>query len=259
MFGENKVAIVTGVGPGMGRSIALGFARSGVDVALAARRPDRLEAVADEVRNLGREPLICPTDITDASACGTLVRSTVARFGGVDYLVQNGHHEGDWAAVLDAEPDDWRKVFEVNVFAGLHLVQSAVPEMRTRQGGAVVLINSGAALRTPVNMGSYSASKAALANLTRTLALEIGPVGVRVNGVFLGPVAGENLSRLAETAARASGTTVEEWLRAKASEMPLGFIPTADQCAGSVLFLCSDLASAVTGQHISVNGGQWVT
>ena len=255
----SRVAIVTGIGPGMGRSIALGFARGGVDIALAARRVERLEEVADEVRSLGREPLVVPTDITDPAACRKLVEATVTAFGGVDYLVQNGHHEGDWSQVLDADADSWRAIFEVNFFSALHLAQAVVPEMEKRGGGSVVLVNSGAVLRTPVHMGAYSASKAALANLTRTLALEVGGARVRVNGVFLGPVQGENLSRLASTAATASGITVEEWLSVKAKEMPLGFVPTADQCAGAVIFLCSDLAEAVTGQHLSVNGGQWTT
>jgi NAD(P)-dependent dehydrogenase (short-subunit alcohol dehydrogenase family) len=259
VFGPGKVAIVAGVGPGMGRSIALGLAHQGVDVVLAARRAERLEEVAQEIGNLGRKPLVVPTDITDAAACRNLVDATVDRFGGVDYLVQNGHHEGDWAAVLDAEAESWRAIFEVNFFSALHLAQAAVPEMRRRGGGSVVLVNSGAALRTPVHMAAYSTSKAALAALTRTLALEAGSGGVRVNGVFLGPVQGENLSRLASTAATAGGVTVDEWLSVKATEMPLGFIPTADQCAGAVLFLCSDLAEAVTGQHLSVNGGQWTT
>jgi NAD(P)-dependent dehydrogenase (short-subunit alcohol dehydrogenase family) len=257
MFGPEKVAIVTGVGPGMGRSIALGFAGHGVDVVLAARRAERLEEVAREIQDLGREPLVVPTDITDPAACRDLIDAAVDGFGGVDYLVQNAHHEGDWAAVLDADAESWRAILEVNFFSALHLTQAAVPEMRG--GGSVVLVNSGAALRTPVHMGAYSTSKAALAALTRTLALEAGPGGVRVNGVFLGPVQGENLSRLASSAATASGVTLDEWLSIKATEMPLGFIPTADQCAGAVLFLCSDLAEAVTGQHLSVNGGQWTT
>jgi NAD(P)-dependent dehydrogenase (short-subunit alcohol dehydrogenase family) len=259
VFAEGQVAIVTGIGPGMGRSIALGLARGGVDVVLAARRVERLEAVADEIRALGREPLVVPTDITDADACRSLVAQTVERFGGLDILVQNGHHEGDWARVLDADPESWRAIFEVNFFGALHLVQAAVPEMQTRGGGSVVLVNSGAALRNPVSMGSYSTSKAALANLARTLALEVGSSQVRVNGVFLGPIDGENLTRLGSGAAAATGVTLDEWLDVKATEMPLGFIPTPDQCAGTVLFLCSELAAAVTGQHISVNGGQWIT
>lgn len=259
MFAEGKVAVVTGVGPGMGRSIALALARQGVDVVLAARRAERVAAVADDVRALGREPLVVPTDITDRDACSALVDAAVDRFGGVDVLVQNGHHEGDWAPVLQADPDSWRAIFEVNVFGALHLVQAAVPCMQERGGGAVVLVNSGAALRTPPSMGAYSTSKAALANLVRTLALEIGRTGVRVNGVFLGPVEGENLSRSGAGAAEAAGTSLDDWLANKAGEIPLGHIPTPDECAGAVLFLCSELAAAVTGQHLSVNGGQWVT
>ena len=260
MFGEGKVAVVTGVGPGMGRSIVLGFARHGVDVVLAARRPERLEAVAVEVRALGREPLVVPTDITDRDACLALVDAAVDRFGGVDVLVQNGHHEGDWSSVLDADADSWRAIFEVNLFGALHLVQAAVPQMQERGGGAVVLVNSGAALRTPPSMGAYSTSKAAMANLVRTLALEVGRINVRVNGIFLGPVAGENLSRSGAGAAAAAGMSLDDWLEAKASaEIPLGHIPTPEECAGAVLFMCSDLAAAVTGQHLSVNGGQWTT
>jgi len=259
LFGTAKVAVVTGVGPGMGRSIALGLARGGVDVVLAARRPERLEAVAAEIRDLGREPLVVPTDITDREACQRLAEVAVQRFGGIDILVQNGHHEGDWQQVVAADPEVWRGIFDVNLFGALHLVQAAVPVMRDRGGGSIILVNSGAAVRTPASMGAYSASKAALAALTRTLAVEAGRWQIRVNGVYLGPVLGENLERLGAGAAAAAGSTVDEWLKVKATEMPLGFVPTPDQCAGAVLFLASDLAAAVTGQHLSVNGGQWTT
>lgn len=245
--------MVTGIGPGMGRSIATGFAARGVDVVLAARRKERLEAVAEDVRALGREPLVVPTDITDREACFALIDAAVERFGGVDVLVQNGHHEGDWTRVLDADPDSWRSIFEINLFGALHLVQAAVPRMQERGGGSVVLVNSGAAVRNPPTMGAYSTSKAALANLVRTLALEVGASGVRVNGVFLGPVEGENLTKLVPA------NDVEAFLAQKAKEIPLGHVPTPDECAGAVLFLCSDLAAAVTGQHLSVNGGQWIT
>jgi NAD(P)-dependent dehydrogenase (short-subunit alcohol dehydrogenase family) len=254
LFGPGRVAIVTGVGPGMGRSIALGFASRGVDVALGARRIERLESVADEIRTLGREPLVVPTDISDRDACHALVAAASERFGGVDYLVQNGHHEGDWARVLDADADSWRRIFEVNFFGSLHLVQAAVPLMQQRGGGAVVLVNSGAAVRNPPTMGAYSTSKAAMATLVRTLALEVGASNVRVNGVFLGPVQGENLFSLV-----GEGEALDAWINEKSKELALGSIPTPDACAGSVLFLCSNLAAAVTGQHLSVNGGQWTT
>ena len=94
---EDKVAVVTGIGPGMGRSIALALAREGADVILAARREERCNAVADEIRALGRVPLVVPTDIADPGQCDALVDTVLEQFGGVDIFVQNGHHPGDWS------------------------------------------------------------------------------------------------------------------------------------------------------------------
>lgn len=259
MFEQGKVAVVTGIGPGMGRSIALDFARQGVDVAIAARRAERLEAVAEEVRALGRHPLVMPLDITDQEGCRRLIASAAERFGGVDYLVQNGHDEGDWSPAHEADPDRWRRVFEVNFFGALHLAQAAVPAMRARGEGAMVFVNTGAAVKAPPGMGAYAASKAALASLVRSLALELGPMKIRVNGVYLGATTGETLDKAAANAAPAQGVTPEEWMARKPGEFALRAIPTPEECAGSVLYLCSDLARPVTGCHIAVNGGQWIS
>jgi NAD(P)-dependent dehydrogenase (short-subunit alcohol dehydrogenase family) len=256
MFRDGAVAIVTGAGPGMGRAIAVGFAERGVDVVLAARRRERLEAVADEIRSLGRDALVVPADLSRPEDCHAVVDRAVERFGRLDHLVQNGHHPGDWARVADADPDTWKHIFDVNFFGAMHLIQRAAPVMA--DGSSIVLVNSGAALRNPPTMGAYAASKAALASLVRTAALELGPT-TRVNGVFLGPVTGESLESGAEATARAQGVTVEEFFRQRAHELPIRQIPTPEQCAGSVLFFASQLAAPVTGQHLSVNGGQWVT
>lgn len=258
MFDTGKVAIVTGVGPGMGTSIAVGLARQGVDVAIAARRSERLEAAAEQIRAAGREPLIFPLDITDAEGCRALVRATAERFGGVDFLVQNGHDEGDWSPAADADLDRWRRVFEVNFFGSLGLVQAAVPEMRKRGGGSIVFISSGAAIQAPPGMGAYAASKAALQSLTRSLALELGPSKIRVNDVMLGATQGETLNEAAKKASVAAGLTPEEWLARKPKDFALGAIPTPEECAGTVLYLCSNLARPVTGHHVAVNGGQWI-
>jgi NAD(P)-dependent dehydrogenase (short-subunit alcohol dehydrogenase family) len=259
VFDPGKVAVVTGVGPGMGRSIVRRFAESGVDVVMGARRVERLEAIAQEVREFGREPLVVPVDLADRAACRQLVDAAVERFGGVDYLVQNGHHEGDWVPVADADADSWRAIMDVNFFGALHLVQAVAPLMERRGGGSIVLVNSGAAVRFPVNMGAYSASKAAMASLVRTAALELGPRRIRVNGVYLGPVDGDTMRGWGSSVVADAGGSLAEWLEAKAREIPLGSIPTPDECAGSVLFFCSDLAAPVTGQHLAVNGGQWTS
>jgi NAD(P)-dependent dehydrogenase (short-subunit alcohol dehydrogenase family) len=259
LFGDSKVAVISGVGPGVGRSVALGFARYGVRVVLAARQRARLEAVAGEVRQAGGEALAVPTDITDPAACGELAAAAVDRFGGVDILVQNAHHEGDWTTVADSLADSWRTVFEVNLYGALHLVQAVIPVMRGRDGGAIVLVNSGAVLSNPASLGAYTASKAALAAMARTLAIEAGPSGIRVNGLFLGGIMGDNIRLAAEHQSAAEGITVEEWFGRRNATLPLRRMPTPDECAGAVLFLSSDLASAITGQHLSVNGGQWTT
>lgn len=256
MFETGTVAIVTGAGPGMGRAIALGFAARGVDVVLAARRKERLDAVAEEVRALGRQALPVPADLSNPDDCAAVVEQAMTAFGRLDYLVQNGHHPGDWVRVADADPKSWKHIFDVNFFGAIHLIQAAAPVMA--DPGAIVLVNSGAALRNPPTMGAYAASKAALASLVRTSAVELGPK-IRVNGIFLGPVTGESLDAGAAATAAATGITEEEFFRQRAQDLPIKHIPTPEECAGSVLFFCSSLAAPVTGQHLSVNGGQWLT
>ncbi len=208
------------------------------------------------MRALGRQAEVVTADLADRHQCQAVIDRAMQRFGRVDALVQNGHHAGDWRTVVGAQADDWQAVFDVNFFAAMHLVRAAAEVMI--DGSSIVLVNSGAALRNPPTMGAYSASKAALASLVRTSAVELGP-RIRVNGIFLGPVTGESMDNGAASAAASRGLTVDEWLRQRAEELPVRHIPTPDECAGAVLFLCSSLAAAVTGQHLSVNGGQWVT
>jgi len=252
----DQVAIVTGIGPGMGRSIALAFAREGAHVVLAARRKERCDAVADEVRALGRVALVVPTDISVPEQCDALVDVALDRFGRVDVFVQNGHHPGDFTAAVDADLASWHEIMDINFFGAVKLVQRVVPAMAARGGGRIILVNSGAMLSSPPTLGAYAASKAALGSLVRTLSNEIASSGVLVNGVTLGPVQGENY------VGHMPGETEEE--KAAAAEergraLPLGHIPTPDECAGAVLFFASALSASITGQHLAVNGGQWVS
>ena len=129
---DGKVAIVTGIGSGMGRSIALKFASRGRE--RRARRPPRgvLQEIAAEVREVGPEPLVCPVDLGSEESCNNLVARTLERFGGVDVFVQNGHAQGDWVPAMESTPQVWREVVEVNLIGALVITQGIVESMRAR-------------------------------------------------------------------------------------------------------------------------------
>jgi len=257
MLLENKIAIVTGIGPGLGRDIALLFAREGADLAIAARNEERLKAVAAEIEALGRDVLAIPTDLTDRAACQHLVTAALERFDRVDILVQNGHYDGDYKIVTDSDPQDWRDIMEVNLFGALHLVQAVVPSMKERGDGRIILVNTGASTDPPPTLGAYAASKAALASLVRTIAVELGPDGIRANGIQLGPMTGANFTGYVENLAKESGRTYDDELALYNEQFALRYTPTTEECAGTALFLASDLARPITGQSIAVNGGKW--
>jgi NAD(P)-dependent dehydrogenase (short-subunit alcohol dehydrogenase family) len=260
MLLDGKVAIVTGIGPGMGKEIALLFARQGAAVAIGARRSETVEDVAEEIRSFGGRVSAHRVDLSDKESCQAIVDSAVASYGHVDILVQNGAAIGDYKLVEDADPLVWRELFETNVMGAVYLYQACLPSMKTRGDGRIVLINSGAGCnRAPPGLAPYAASKGALAALVRSIAIEAGPYGVRCNGVHLGGVDGENHRNWVETIAAPSyGMTTEQFMEMRYREyLPLRTVPTAAECAGTVLFLASDLARPVTGQAISVNGGEW--
>lgn len=254
---DGKIALVTGIGPGLGREIALLFARHGASLALGARSAERLAAVAAEVEALGRPVVARPTDLASRASCGALVEAALERFGGIDVLVQNGHFDGDYRIVTESDPQRWREIMEVNLFGALHLVQLVAPSMQARGEGRIILVGSGASTDPPPTLGAYAASKAALASLVRTIAVELGPAGIRANGIQLGPMTGENFRGYVEALARAAGRSYDEELARWNEQFPLRATPTPAECAGTALFLASDLARPITGQSIAVNGGRW--
>ena len=136
-----------------------------------------------------------PTDLSSEEQCARIVERACEQFGGVDVFVQNGHHDGDWTEVADAAIADWRHIMDVNFFGAFAISQRAVPSMTQRGGGRIVLVNTGAIYSNPARLGAYAASKAALASLARTMAVELGHSGILVNSVTLGPVQGENTTR----------------------------------------------------------------
>jgi NAD(P)-dependent dehydrogenase (short-subunit alcohol dehydrogenase family) len=257
---KNKVAMVTGIGPGMGKEIALLLARHGAKLAIGARSSKTVDETATEIRALGGEVITAIIDLSSETSCRAMVEQTAEHFGGIDIIVQNGAAIGDYKLVEDADPQVWRAVFEANVMGPVYLFKAALPFLKARGDGRVVLINSGAGNnRAPIGLAPYAASKGALAALVRSIAVEAGAHGVRCNGVHLGGIDGENHAHwVKEIAAPSYGMTTEQFMQMRYNEyLPLRSVPTAEECAGVVLFLASDLARPITGQAISVNGGEW--
>ncbi len=257
MLLEGKVAVVSGIGPGMGREVSLALAREGADIVLGGRTAARLAEVADDVEGCGRRALSVTCDVTDPDACRVLAERAGDAFGRIDVLVNNAFSDGDFSPVLDADLDAWRRTLEVNLFGALHMTRAVVPHMEARGDGRIVMINTMSTERIQEGFGAYAASKNALKSATRTLARELGPKGIRVNGIHPGYIWGPSVEWYLRHLAGRRGTTFEEVYAEVAGETCLGYLPDAAEIAGAVVFLASDLARAVTGQSLGVNAGHW--
>jgi NAD(P)-dependent dehydrogenase (short-subunit alcohol dehydrogenase family) len=256
MLLEDKVAIVSGIGPGMGRSIALKLALQGADIVLAARTTSKLEEVAKEIEALGRKATRVPTDLAKLEDCRALVERAVEVHGKLDILVNNASHLGTGRLF---EKDDleagWRDTLEVNLYGSLRVTQAAIAPMRANGGGSIVMINTMSMRKVNPTFTAYAASKAALHAATQGMARELGSDQIRVNSVMPGYIMGEAVANLFVYQAKKEGISEDDAYQRVAANIPLGRIPTPDEIAGAVVFFASDLASCITGQSLDVNGG----
>ncbi|MCU1351722.1 MAG: hypothetical protein JWM05_931 [Acidimicrobiales bacterium] len=257
MLLEGKVAIVSGIGPGMGRDISLAFAREGADVVLGGRTQSRLDDVAAEVEALGVRALAVTCDIADEASCQALAERAATELGGVDILVNNAYHGGDATPFMEADLADWRTTMDVNLWGSLHMTRAVVPHMEARGDGRVIMINSMSVQRIQPRWGAYVASKGALASITKTLALELGPKGIRVNAIHPGYIYGDSVEWYFNHQAKKRGVTFQEVYDEVASETCLGYLPHSSEIAGTAVYFASQLATPVTGQMIGVNAGHW--
>ena len=259
MLLTGRVAVVAGVGPGMGRDIALALSAHGAAVALGARAARHVDPVVDEIRDRGGRAVGLPTDVTDPADCVALARAAHDSFGGIDVLVNNAAHGGTFGRLSDTEPVDLLPVLEVNVLGTLAMTNAVVPHLRARGGGRIVMVNTNTAEVPLEGFGGYGMSKAALLHVTAHLAVELGRDGIRVNSVLPGPIWGRNLRRWFESLAAERGVRIEDIVAEQAATTLLGYIPTSEEIAGTVVYLASDLSRPVTGQTIRADCGQWMT
>ena len=257
MLLEGRVAVVSGLGPGMGRDISLALAGAGADLVLGARTPSALEAVGEEVEALGRRVRSVPTDITDPDQCRRLVEAA-AGLGRVDVLVNNAFAEEDWHRFDGFDVERWHLPFEVNVFGTLQLSQAAIPHMKAAGGSIVMITTLSIHMVNPV-LGGYAASKRSLTSAAQAMAREARPVRdqgqLRGARPHLGPVAGA-LLRVPRRAPRHHGPGGLRRDRGHDRVEPHRHVGGDPRV---VLFFASDLSRVITGQTLDVNCGRTMT
>ena len=256
MLLPDKVVVVAGVGPGLGRSIALASAREGADVVLAARSAARLDDVAKEVTALGRRGLAVPTDLADPDAAAHLAQAARDAFGHVDAVVYNALAMPPIKALGDVSLDAVSASLDANVVAALRLTRLFTPDL-IESKGAVVMINSMVVRFSQLTMGPYKLTKAALLAMAQSLATELGPRGVRVNSVAPGHIWGESLQWYFGYLAKKRGVDPAQIYEETAANTDLRKLPEPDEIAHAVVFLASGLARAITGQCLDVNCGEY--
>jgi NAD(P)-dependent dehydrogenase (short-subunit alcohol dehydrogenase family) len=256
MLLAEKVAVITGGGRGIGRAIALRFAGEGAAVVLAARTVSEIEAVAGEVRDAGGRAAAVPADVADENNCERLIREAESQFGKVDILVNNAGEYGPVKPIEEITPGEWDRVIAVHLRGAYLLTRLVLPRMYVRGSGAILNISSLSA-KSAFGWGSpYASAKAGMLGMTRVVAAEAARKGVRVNAICPGPVTETKMSKdLGQTLATRLGVSKEDQLKGFLNTILQGRGQTANEIAAAALFLCSDEASAITGQSLNVDGG----
>ena len=253
---KDSVAIVTGGGKGIGKSIALAFAREGADVVVAARTEPALKEVASEIETIGRKSLALTLDLTDFQQPLTMINQTLDRFGKIDVLVNNSGIEGPMINVADMDLDGWNQTLAINLTGAMLCTRYALKKsMLPRQSGNIINISSISGRKGPATRSAYSSSKFGIIGFTQSVASEVGRYGIRVNCIAPGLVEGDRIERVLRRSSETSGIPYEQILRNAGARTPLGRMVTAEEVASVALFLASDESSGVTGQTINCDAG----
>jgi meso-butanediol dehydrogenase / (S,S)-butanediol dehydrogenase / diacetyl reductase len=246
---ENKVALITGGGTGVGAAVARMFTREGAKVVVTGRRPEPIEAIAREVGGVA-----VAGDTSDRAHAHEAVAAAVDTFGGLDVVVASAGM-GIEGTVGDIEDEQWQRTLDVNLTGPMMIARAALPAMIARGGGSVVLVSSTNSFGAAPASVAYDASKAALNALARGIAVDYGPQGIRANalcpGWIITPMGDESMDDLAA----AHGTDRQGAYDLATADVPLRHAGTADEMAACCLFLASDESSIVSGTTLIADGG----
>jgi enoyl-[acyl-carrier protein] reductase III len=245
---HNKIAVITGSGRGIGRAIALRLAASGADIVVSFNRNIApAEAVADQIREMGRHAIVVKANVSKPEDIDALFQVVDDTFGGLDIFISNAA-SGFNRPAMQQKVTGWDWTMDVNARAFLLAAQRAVPLMQKRGGGAIVAISSPGSGRVMPDYIAVGASKAALESLTRYLAVELAPLGINVNAVSPGLVETDALKHFATLAD-------PEVIPRAIQNTPAGRLVQPEDVAGVVAFLCSPDAAMIRGQVIVIDGG----
>jgi NAD(P)-dependent dehydrogenase (short-subunit alcohol dehydrogenase family) len=254
----DKVVMIVGAGPGLGRRLALRCAEEGADLVVAARRAGTLDATADLVRAARRRALAVPTDVSKPPEVRALALRAIAEFGRIDVLVNAAFPGTHRKNVLDMDEEYlelWRRAVEIASFGTLLACRYVAPHMVEAGRGSIVNVTSMSSRVCYAGRSDYGAGKGAAHKIGQALAEELGPSGVRVNAVAPGFIWSDTLRDWMEKVAAQEGVSYDEILASNVRDMALRRIATEDEVASAVIFLASDLASGITGTTIDVNAG----
>jgi NAD(P)-dependent dehydrogenase (short-subunit alcohol dehydrogenase family) len=244
---EGKVAIVTGGGSGIGQAAAIQFGAGGATVLVADVNAEGGAATVATIEGGGGAARFVRTDVTDETQVNALIGVAADDFGRLDIAFNNAGTSGTFGNVGEANPEDWRRVIDLNLVSVFLCLHAEIPLMQQGGGGVIVNTSSGAGLMGFAGLSAYVASKHAVIGLTKTAALEYARAGIRVNAVCPGTVRTPMLEGF-------TGGD-EKTLQAMGKMMPIGRLATPDEIAEAVVWLCSDAARYVTGMAMPVDGG----
>jgi NAD(P)-dependent dehydrogenase (short-subunit alcohol dehydrogenase family) len=242
-----KTALVTGASRGIGRAIAVAFAEAGADVALVARSADGLAETAEAVTAVGRKAFVIPADVTSYDAVADAGAAAIDQLGYLDIVVNNAGGSNFMVPFRDLRLSGWDKLIQLNLSSAVYVCHAAAGHLLDRGHGSVINVASVAGIAASPTMSAYGAAKAGLISLTKSLAVEWAPGGVRVNALCPGWTATELNRTLWEDPVLGPATI---------ATTPMGRWASAAEMAGPALFLASEASSYLTGQALVVDGGQ---
>lgn len=244
---DGRVAVITGGGRGIGRAIALAYAREGAMLGVAARSEAELEDAVSAVSELGAEAIAVPTDVTSAEDTVRLARRVAERFGRIDVLVNNAGISGPVGPLQDNDIDEWVRTINVNITGTFLVCRAVIPVMLAQGGGKIINLSGAGATNAWSNMSAYCSSKAAVVRLTEVLAQELDGQGITVNALGPGSVHTSMWDRMTEQAAEAGA----DFIHQLGLRVTSGGGASIDECAQLAVWLASEDSGALTGRLIS--------